>query len=118
MPSAKRNPRGRSARRHRRGGGNPVAIAKVKADADRCALDVLPIIIEIHPNGKTSLGEIRSRIEQAGDSYTAASPMAADDREQSARARQTHVVTRVRSAIKGRQAALKMAVSSPSSSQK
>jgi hypothetical protein len=58
MPSAKRNPLGRSARRHRRGGGNPVAIEKVKAEADRYALDVLPIIIEIYANGKTSLGEI------------------------------------------------------------
>jgi hypothetical protein len=67
MPSAKRNPPGRSThQRHRRGGGNPVAIAKVKADADRYALDVLPIIIEIHSSGKTSLGEIAAELNNRG----------------------------------------------------
>ena len=66
MPSAKSNPPDRSARRHRRGGGNPVAIAKVKANADRFALDVLPIIIEIYANGKTSLGEIAAELNNRG----------------------------------------------------
>jgi hypothetical protein len=67
MPSGKREPPGRSARRYyRRGGGNPVAIAKVKADADRFALDVLPIIIEIYANGKTSLGEISAELNNRG----------------------------------------------------
>jgi len=66
MPSAKRNPPGRSTRRHRRGGGNPVAVAKVKADADRYALEVLPLIIEIHSNGKTSLGEIAAELNNRG----------------------------------------------------
>ena len=66
MPSAKKNRSGRGAQRHRRGGGNPVAIAKVKADADRYALDVLPFIIEIHANGKTSLGEIAAELNNRG----------------------------------------------------
>jgi hypothetical protein len=67
MPSVKSNPPGRSARRYyRRGGGNPVAIAKVKAEADRYALDVLPIIIEIYANGKTSLGEIATELNNRG----------------------------------------------------
>jgi len=35
---------------------------KVKADADRYALAVLPIIIEIHANGETSLGEIAAEL--------------------------------------------------------
>jgi len=65
-PTAKKNPLGRGARRHRRGGGNPVAIARVKADAGRYALDVLPIIIEIHANGKSSLGEIAAKLNNRG----------------------------------------------------
>ena len=66
MPTAKKNPSGRGARRYRRGGGNPIAIAKVKADADRYALEVLPLIIEIHSNGKTSLGEIAAEQNNRG----------------------------------------------------
>jgi len=66
IPSAKSNPPDGSARRYRRGGGNPAAIPKVKADTDRYALDVLQITIEIHANGETSLGEIAAELNNRG----------------------------------------------------
>jgi len=50
----------------RRGGGNPVAKAKVKANADRHALEVLPIIVEIRATGKTSFGEISAELNNRG----------------------------------------------------
>jgi hypothetical protein len=43
-----------------------VAIAKAKASADRHALDVLPIIIEIRSTGKMSLGEISAELNNRG----------------------------------------------------
>jgi len=55
-----------SVRRHRRGAGNPVAIAKAKAEADRHALQVLPIIIKIRSTGKTSLSEIATELNNRG----------------------------------------------------
>jgi hypothetical protein len=39
-----------------------VAKAKVKANADRHALDVLPIIIEIRATGKATFGEISAEL--------------------------------------------------------
>jgi hypothetical protein len=56
----------RALRRWRRGGGNPVAIAKVKADADRRALDVLPIIVQICSTGKNSFGAISAELNKRG----------------------------------------------------
>ena len=50
----------------RRGGGNPVATAKAKSNADRHALNVLPIVIEICSTGKTSLGEISAELNNRG----------------------------------------------------
>jgi hypothetical protein len=54
------------ARPSRRGGGNPVATAKVRAAADRHALNVLPMIMEIRSTGKTSFGEISAELNNRG----------------------------------------------------
>ena len=55
-----------SARRHRRGGGNPDAIAKVKLEADRHALQVLPTILKIRATGKKGLTEIAGELNSRG----------------------------------------------------
>jgi hypothetical protein len=56
----------RALRRLRRGGGTRAAIAEVKAEADRHALDLLPPITEIRSTGKTSFGEIAAEPNKRG----------------------------------------------------
>jgi hypothetical protein len=66
MPSAKKNALGRGARALRRGGGNPAAKAKLKANADRHALEVFPVILEIHSAGITSFSGIAAELNNLG----------------------------------------------------